>query len=438
VKRTPLHDRHVALGARLVEFAGWEMPVQYPAGIVAEHLRTRKAAGLFDVCHMGRFSVRGHGALGFLQAALTNDAAALAPGRAQYTMIPTPTGGALDDAYLYRLEAQEYLLVVNAANREQDWRLLRSRAGRTEDLKLDDLTDELAMLSLQGPESQRILHALVGLSRPGQTGPSGHELPAPGRNSLRPALLEGAPVTIARTGYTGEPLGFELIFPASEAGRIWDRLLELGAAAIGLGARDTLRLEAALPLYGHELGTDPQGREIPILSSPAGRFAVSLGRRKGEFPGRKALERQLAASRVAARRASASADLRAEMPRRVRPLCLLDKGIARAGAEVFAQASSAPGQRGEEEPLGWITSGTMAPYWLFEGDGPGAAPGEGHDKRAIALALLDVSVQDGTVVEIDIRGRRSRALVVPRLLRADSPPYARPVLWEASEAPDRS
>ncbi|MBN1836971.1 MAG: hypothetical protein JW820_14040, partial [Spirochaetales bacterium] len=395
------------------------------------------------------------GAERFLQKVLTNDAAALKPGRAQYTMIPTPTGGALDDAYLYCLGHEEYLLVVNASNREKDWEFLQAElggargapitggtrgAGGVERLTMEDRSEELAMLSLQGPDSPRIVLGLAAAGggsagdRLAQGRPTGQILPESGRNNLCAAVLDGVPLTVARTGYTGEPLGFELFVPAREAGRIWDRLLEGGAFPMGLGARDTLRLEAALPLYGHELGADAEGREIPIFACPLARFAVSLSPHKGEFIGREAIMRQAAAYRsITAGRPDP--DALAVLPRLVRLVSLLDKGIARQGVDVF----SAGGESGAEarggaaagagRPVGRVTSGTMAPYWVFAGEGPAAAPTEGSDKRAIALALLDSSLAEGQVVEADIRGRRSRGLIVPHFLRSQVPPYARPVLW---------
>ncbi|TFG89584.1 MAG: glycine cleavage system aminomethyltransferase GcvT [Gemmatimonadales bacterium] len=426
MKRTPLYDRHVALEARMVEFGGWEMPIQYPAGIVEEHLRTRRHAGLFDVSHMGRFVFRGPGALPLLQKVLTNNAAALRPGRAQYTVIPTPSGGALDDAYLYCLGSEDFLLVVNASNREKDWEFLHGQARGVAGLEVTDRSEELAMISLQGPESRKILLALIAESASSRQSQPEESIPEPGRNNLCPALIGGVSLTIARTGYTGDPLGFEFFLPSGEAGRFWDRLLALGAAPIGLGARDTLRLEAALPLYGHELGTDHEGREIPLFASPLARFAVSFSPLKGSFIGRGPLERQFAAYRsiVTGRQDPAAA---AVLPRLERPVSLLDAGIARQGAEIFAAGSAAR--------VGWITSGTMAPYWVFTGEGISSSPGERTEKRAFGIALLDSSVALRQVVEIDVRGRRLRGLVVPYLLRSEAAPHARPILWGASGIP---
>jgi aminomethyltransferase len=424
MKRTPLYDRHVALGARMVEFGGWDMPIQYPTGILEEHLRTRRHAGLFDVSHMGRFRFRGPGAVPLLQKVLTNNAAALVAGRAQYTVIPTPTGGALDDAYLYCLGHEDYLLVVNASNREKDWDFLKGEARGRAGLDMRDQSEELAMLSLQGPESRKVLLAFIAeASSSGRSAPA-EVLPEPGRNNLCAAVIGGVSLTIARTGYTGEPLCFELFVPRDHAGRFWDRIIALGASPIGLGARDTLRLEAALPLYGHELGTDAEGREIPVFSSPLARFAVSFAAAKGDFVGRSPLARQFAAYQNIKARKQRPEDA-AVLPRLVRTVSLLDPGVVRQGAEVFAGNSR----------IGWVTSGTMAPYWVFTGEGLSASPSDRTDKRAIAMALMDSSVVSRQVVEIDLRGRRCRALVVPYLLRSEAPPYARPILWAEPGAP---
>ncbi len=407
MRRTLLYERHLALGAKLVEFGGWDMPVQYPGGILEEHLATRRSAGLFDVCHMGRFRVRGRGALGLLQSCLSNDAAALRPGSAQYTMLPDGQGGARDDAYLYRLGEADYLLVVNAANRAADWDYLRPLAARRADAQLADASEELAMLSLQGPQSPRLLAQLLGSGA----------LPEAGRNRLRMvSMVGGTTLIVASTGYAGEVHGFELFLPAGLAVPTWDRLLGLGAVPVGLGARDTLRLEAGLPLYGHELGADQEGRSIPIFACPLARFAVSLEAAKGDFEGRAALSRQQAAFR--AFRAGDFSRL-SDLPRRIRLLELRGPGVARQGCVVSWKG----------RPAGWVTSGTVAPYWLFPG--PQAQPSEASGRRAVAMALLDSRIPGQEAVEVDIRGKGVEAMVVPRLLRTDAPPYARPVLGGA-------
>jgi aminomethyltransferase len=316
--KTPLRDRHVDLGAQMVEFSGWEMPLHYPSGIVQEHLATRKEAGLFDISHMGRFTVRGKAALDFLQHALSNNAAALEEEQGQYTMIPNQGGGVIDDAYLYRFVPDEYLLVVNAANREKDYMHLTAICERFGGIELTDRTDELAMLSLQGPQSKDILAGLITSGR----------LPEPLRNYLSTASINGSRVLISRTGYTGEPLCFELFIERRDVFRIWDLLLDKGAHPIGLGARDTLRLEAALPLYGHELGLDPEGREIPAYASMLARFAVSHSPLKGEYVGREALFKQYTAFKKIVDRDYSQIE---DLPRIIQAVELLDRGIARAG-----------------------------------------------------------------------------------------------------------
>jgi aminomethyltransferase len=403
----------------MVEFGGWEMPLQYPTGIVEEHLATRGTAGLFDVSHMGRFRLRGSGALGLLQHSLTNNAASLQPGRAQYTMIPDEGGGARDDAYLYCLASEDYLLVVNAANREADWEYLRGLLASFPDALLSDATEELAMLSLQGPRSRQILLELAGAEA----------LPEPGRNNLlivKPRRFgrAGPGIIVARTGYTGEALGFELFVPAEAAGSWWESLLGAGAAPVGLGARDTLRLEAGLPLYGHELGLDPSGQPIPIFACPLARYAVSLSPLKGDFVGRLALSRQEEAYRGMLlgdfSRLSA-------LPRLVRSLVLLDRGVARQGCAVAWNGN----------PAGWVTSGTVAPYWIFSAQEAAGRPTEKSDRRAVALALLSGDIPDQAVVSVDIRGKSVEALVVPWLIRTEAPPYTRPILWARPAAARR-
>ncbi len=262
--KTALNDQHVKLGANMVEFAAWEMPLHYETGIVQEHLITRQDAGLFDISHMGRFTVRGKDALEFLQHVLTNNAAALEEEEGHYTMIPNENGGVIDDAYLYRFVPDEYILVVNASNREKDFAHLEKLRKKFGQVELSDRTKELAMLSLQGPKAKELMLDLISSGR----------LPEPLRNYLSTAQINGSQVFISRTGYTGEPICFELFIARKDAATIWDTLLDKGVQPIGLGARDTLRLEAVLPLYGHELGLDPEGKEIPAYASMLARFGV--------------------------------------------------------------------------------------------------------------------------------------------------------------------
>ncbi|MGD8251409.1 MAG: glycine cleavage system aminomethyltransferase GcvT [Desulfobacterales bacterium] len=404
--KTPLYGKHLESGGTMVDFGGWEMPVQYTDGIIAEHLATRREAGLFDVSHMGRFVIRGRSSLAFLQRVLTNNAAALDVGQSQYTMIPSVTGGALDDAYLYRFFEDDYLLVVNAANRQNDWKHLRNEAGDYEDLHLEDRTAELAMISLQGPRSKKLLSGLL------QEG----AIPEPEKNALSMGIMAGADIWLARTGYTGESLGFELFLPADAAADIWTLLTTMGAAPVGLGARDTLRLEAGLPLYGHELGTDPDGKEIPIFACPLARFAVSFSPLKGAFIGRQVLEAQFQVFKAILERRPTD---RAVLNRIIMPIAVTGKGIARAGCPVFRNG----------KPAGVVTSGTMVPYWVFDGEGIASVITERHGRRAIALALLDSRILEGDGVEVDVRGRRVPAVIVPYHLRSEAPPMARPVLY---------
>lgn len=273
LKRTPLYDRHVAAGARIIPFAGWEMPVQYE-GILAEHRRVRSQAGLFDLGHMGQVDVTGPDALAFLQYTTTNDVSRLAPGEAAYGMLPNDHGGVVDDIFVYRKpEGQDgYFVVINAANIDRDlarWAELKERRSDL-DITITHLSDTLGMIAIQGPKAEAILQKLTEL-----------DLTDVPYFSLRETEIAGIPVRLGRTGYTGED-GFE-IFPAiDQTGALWDAIAEAGKddglAPIGLGARDTLRLEARMPLYGQELGDDISPYEAGLG------WAVKLD--KGDFVGR--------------------------------------------------------------------------------------------------------------------------------------------------------
>jgi len=233
--RTPLHDRHVALGARMVPFAGWEMPVQY-AGVIPEHKAVRSDAGVFDVSHMGEFEVEGPRATELLQATLSNDLEKIQPGRAQYTLLTNDRGGIIDDLIAYRLDDFRYLLIVNAANREVDFAWLKEREIPGSDVR--DVSDAYGLLAVQGP---RALERL-GLER---------------AKPFTWAMGEvaGVEAMVNRTGYTGEE-GVELACMADEAGRLWDAIVERGVVPCGLGARDTLRLEVCYPLHGNDIGPE--------------------------------------------------------------------------------------------------------------------------------------------------------------------------------------
>jgi len=415
VFKTILHDRHVDLGAQMVEFGGWMMPIQYPKGIVQEHLATRRQAGLFDVSHMGRFILRGQDALPFLQHVLSNNATGLEQGESQYTLIPNDRGGAIDDAYLYRFHADEYLLVVNAGNRLKDWDHFQSYLPEFKNVTMEDKTKNISMLSLQGPTSKDILQKIM------DTG----ALPEPMRNHLSIGTIQGKEVLIARTGYTGEPLCFELFTDSADTPDIWNLLIHQGAHPVGLGARDTLRLEAGLPLYGHELGLDPEDKEIPIYASPLSRFAVSLSALKKDFVGRSALEKQFEAYKKITDR---DYSLVHDLPRCIMPVALKKKSVARAGYKVFH----------ENRHVGYVTSGTMIPRWEIEGEGIFSKLTENHGLRGICLALVNSTLLEGDDLEIEIRGKQVPAVIVPFHMRSEAPPFARSIPWDSIGQAEKS
>ena len=415
-KKTPLNAWHRSHGAHMVEFAGWEMPLNYPPGIVEEHLTTRRFCGLFDISHMGRFRISGEGAVPFLQYALTNNALALDPGQAQYTIISDENGAAVDDAYLYRLDEEEYRLVVNAANTQKDWDWLQNQRKKFSRVEMENHTARIAMFSLQGPLSKALLEAILQ--------GSGSRLPDPGKNNERRVWIEGTPVDVGRTGYTGEPLGFEIFFPAERAVVIWEKILrqgsEWGIIPIGLGARDTLRLEAGLPLYGHEYGKDQEGRDIPILALAPAKIAVSFSESKGDYLGRQSLWKQL--QEIQAREYGWNDLIPSTplVPRRIWPAAVLSEGVVRQGFPVFAG----------DRPVGYVTSGTMVPYWKFEGQGISSRISRERGRRSIALAYLDADLKEEQEVKISARGKLLTGRLVKRHLSAEAPPYARPVLAE--------
>ncbi len=412
--KTVLYDRHVALGAEIIEFGGWQMPLHYGQGIVQEHLETRRGAGLFDVSHMGRFAVQGKEAVPFLQHVLTNNAAALELDEGHYTMIPNNDGGAIDDAYLYRFVEDEYLLVVNAANREKDWRHLTSFTRRFGRVKLVDRTTDLAMFSLQGPMSKQILSQIV----------TSGDLPEPIRNDLSTAEVNGAKVLISRTGYTGEPLCFELFVERDDAPMLWDLLIGGRIAQpVGLGARDTLRLEAGLPLYGQELGPDAEGNDIPIFASPLARFAVSFSPLKGEYVGKQALLKQFQALKAILDR---KYDLVEALPRMIMPLALKERGVARAGNRVYRDSKC----------VGYVTSGTMVPYWKTERSGFGFQISKEKGRRAICLALIDSDLWEGDEVAVEIRGKIVQGIIVPYHLRSEAPPFSHAIPFDCLHRAD--
>ena len=404
LQRTLFYNIHVKLGAKIVEFGGWEMPIQYPDGIIHEHMATRTAAGLFDVSHMGRLSFSGSGAVKFLQHVLSNNAMALDIGESQYTLIQNETGGAIDDAYLYRFTADEYLLVVNASNREKDIAHFETHIRNFPDARMIDKTFEKAMISIQGPFSKKIIEDIVTQG----------ELPEPTRNRLAVVHINDMKVCLARTGYTGEPLGFELFVDRDHGEALWELLMEKGGVPVGLGARDTLRLEAGLPLYGHELGVDHDGNEIPVFASKLSKFAVSFSGLKKEFIGKDALYRQyLALKQITDRQF----DNTEALPRMVAAVAVTGKGIAREGYRVFSG----------DRHVGYITSGTMVPFLEPSGSGLDAAFNPEPVRRPVAMALIDSSIPVGQALEIEIREKRCPAVVVPYHMSSDAPPFVRSI-----------
>ena len=410
LKRTQLYDVHVAAGATMVDFGGWEMPIQYPSGIIAEHLYTRQVCSLFDVSHMGRLLVEGPQRKEFLQHVLTSNVSALDLNMAQYCIIPNENGGAVDDAYLYLFQEDNYLLVVNAANIDKDLEHL-NRALSGFDCTITNISDQWASIAVQGPKSKEMLMTLTG---------GGSPTKEPTKNSLGTVSLEGRQARIAKTGYTGEPLGYEVYVRSEDAVWLWNRLVELGARPAGLGARDTLRMEASFPLYGHEMGTAPDGSEIPIFAVPLAKFAVSFSAQKGEFIGRAALERQ---HRAFVRYMDRDFSDLSPLPRRIAPIALLDRGVMRAGMEIYKG----------DKLVGWVTSGTMVPYFKTQGEGLSTVILEASGKRAIGLCYIDSDVLVDDTVEVDIRGKRLKAVIPARHMSVGAPPFARPLLYGEQE-----
>ena len=390
LKRTQLYEAHLAAGGQMVDFGGWEMPIQYPSGIVTEHLTTRSGCGIFDVSHMGRLLIEGPDRLAFMQYVLSSNVAAVKPGRAQYCMIPNANGGAVDDAYVYMYDEDRYMLVVNASNTDKDLAHFATVLPQF-NCTVTNMTDKCASIAIQGPETDKILSALIG--GPVPVGPK--------KNDLGFAMMEGRKVWLSRTGYTGEPIGYELFIESAEAVWLWNRLMELGAKPIALGARDTLRLEAGLPLYGHEMGEAPDGSEIKIFSVPLSRFAVSFAEEKGDFIGKALLE-----------------DQKANLTTKIVPIALVDRGVIRAGMDIY---------KGDEK-AGWVTSGTMVPYYDYEGEGEATRLLETTGKRSIGFACVSGNPQVGDEVFVDVRGKKLKAVVVSKHMIQNDPPYGKAVI----------
>jgi aminomethyltransferase len=358
LKQTPLNAAHRRLGARMVDFGGWDMPVQYPAGTVEEHLRTRRRCGLFDVSHMGEIDVRGAEAIPFVNRLCSNDVSKLVDGQAHYSALTTPEGTVLDDLLVYRFAEDHLLLVVNASTTEKDWDWIIAHRGN-ETVELTNRSADFCQIAVQGPEALRILQTLT--ETPLEEIKYYH---------FREGAVDGVPAIISRTGYTGED-GFEVYAAPDKAEQLWERILEAGAYGTpegilpcGLAARNTLRLESAMALYGHEID------ETTTLYEANLGWICKLN--KGDFTGRERLAQQKAEG----------------VARKLVGFEVTDRGVARDGYEVLING----------EKLGRVTSGSPAPYL----------------KKNIGLAYVPAQYADaGQEIEIDVRGRPVAARIVP-------------------------
>ena len=351
-QKTPLYDCHVAAGGKIVPFAGYLLPVQYGTGVIKEHMAVRTQAGLFDVSHMGEVILKGKDALANLNNILTNDFTSLKIGSARYSPMCNPEGGVVDDLLVYRTGEEEYLIVVNAANRHKDVAFMQEHVSG--EAELSDISDSVAQIALQGPESQKILSKVM----------KEEDIPVKYYTFKDKVDVGGISCLLSQTGYTGE-FGFELYTAAEDGAKLWNLLLEageeFGLIPCGLGARDTLRLEAAMPLYGHEMND-----QITPLEADLG-FAVKM--KKEDFIGKAAIESKLPLTR-----------------KRV-GLKVTGRGIVREEQTVYRNGQA----------IGVTTSGTHCPYLGYAG----------------AMALIDVKdAEPGTEVEVDVRGRKIPCQVV--------------------------
>ncbi|MFQ5902961.1 MAG: glycine cleavage system aminomethyltransferase GcvT [Candidatus Binatia bacterium] len=352
-KRTPLYPVHRRLGAKMVEFAGWEMPVQY-RGVIEEHLAVRSRAGLFDVSHMGEVEVRGPRALDLCQKVTANDVSRIKTAQAQYNLLLNENGGIVDDVVIYRLEADHFLICVNAANTDKDFQWIKEKSGG--EVEVQDASSRYVQLALQGPLAEKILQRLIPLRL----------------EEMQPfhffhGEISAVRCLVARTGYTGED-GFELYCDPGQGERLWITLLDagrdVGLQPAGLGARDTLRLERAFPLYGHELDetTTPLEASLEWVT----KFS------KGPFLGREALLKQKQEG----------------VRRKLVGLGMIEPGIARSHYPILKQ----------DRPIGEVTSGTKSPTL----------------GRSIALGYVSAGEAGlGNAVEVEIRGRRIGARIIP-------------------------
>jgi aminomethyltransferase len=354
LRKTPLNARHRASNARMMPFAGWDMPIEY-AGIVSEHMAVRTRAGLFDVSHMGEIEIAGKDALAAVQRVSSNDASQLQTGQAHYSGLLTQAGTYVDDMIVYRMAPSHFLLVVNASNVEKDYAWISEQVKVAGDAAVIDASSRYALIAIQGPASAEVLQPLSTI-----------EL-----DELQPfwfahGHVADARVTVARTGYTGED-GFEIFVPPSMADAVWRGLLESGRSVdivpVGLGARDTLRLEAAMRLYGNDIDESTTALEAGL--------GWTLGWKK-DFIGSEALRAQKTKG----------------LERKLIGFEMVDRGIARHGYQVFAGG----------KPVGVVTSGTHTPYL----------------KKAIGMAYVPIDITPaGTEIDIDVRGRSARARVIP-------------------------
>ncbi|MBS4199649.1 glycine cleavage system aminomethyltransferase GcvT [Bacillus sp. FJAT-49732] len=355
LKKTPLYPLYKELGAKTIDFGGWDLPVQF-SSIKEEHEAVRTKAGIFDVSHMGEVSVKGKDSLAFLQKMMTNDVSKLQIGSAQYTAMCYEDGGVVDDLLIYKLAEEDFLLVVNAANTETDVKWLNDH--NEGDVEIQDVSNDYGLIAIQGPKAESILQKLV----------NGIDLKEIKLFKFKENVdVNGSSTLISRTGYTGED-GFEIYCSASNAEKIWNDLLQAGAGEgllpCGLGARDTLRFEANLALYGQELS-----EHITPLEAGIG-FAVKLNKEE-DFIGKKALQKQKDAG----------------IPRSIVGIEMIDRGIPRNGYKVFV----------DDEEIGFITSGTQSPTL----------------KKNIGLALIKSAYKElGNELTVEIRGKRLKAVVV--------------------------
>jgi len=355
LKQTPLNRVHRALGARMVEFGGWDMPVEY-SGIVDEHLAVRTRAGMFDVSHMGQIEIAGADALAAVQHITSNDASRLSVGQAHYSGLMTPQGTFVDDLLVYRFSDVHFLMVVNASNIEKDFAWITEHIKGFGDAVAVNSSARYALIAVQGPKAVEIVQSLTSV-----------DLSAVKYYWFATGEVAGVRATLSRTGYTGED-GFELFVPPAQAERVWNAVLDAGKPhgliPCGLGARDTLRLEAAMRLYGNDIDDTTTALEADL--------GWIVGWKKTDFLGADILRRQKEEGTA----------------RRLVGFELLDRGIARHGYDVYLDG----------EKAGHVTSGTQTPFL----------------KKAIGMAYLPTArAVPGTEFEIDVRGRRLRARVVP-------------------------